>query len=217
MTAVDSSRAADPVDTYGPEAMGAFAHELRTPLTAIMMVLEVARGLGGGDGELVLDAELAEMVQSAVGNLQKLADDLQDTSRLMRGRTVVGAGPAMLSETLAEAARETGLRFVPAPVPVCELPVDAARLTRLFCDFAETTNRSGDSSGTVRVGVRPGPRWVEVEFESGEAGGEPRAVSADLGYPFFRAATVLAAMGGTFRCLRGERFLRLCAVLPLQR
>jgi len=63
-------------ELYRREAMGAFAHEVRTPLTSIRMVLELARR-EGTNGELVLDGELAGMLDASVDDLQQLADDLQ--------------------------------------------------------------------------------------------------------------------------------------------
>ena len=82
---MSASATSDDAELFRREAMGAFAHEVRTPLTSIRMVMELARRQSS-EGQLMLDAELAEMLSSAVDDLLGLADDLQEGSRLERGK-----------------------------------------------------------------------------------------------------------------------------------
>ncbi|MBK9544639.1 MAG: HAMP domain-containing histidine kinase [Dehalococcoidia bacterium] len=141
------------------EAMGAFAHEVRTPLTSIKMVMELARRQSS-HGELLLDTELAEMLKSSVEDLQQLADDLQEASRLERGKVALSTGPCEIATAL-DAARELAgnISLAGIPEPGLEGPWDAARLVRAIAGFAVSANRIGDGSGTVQVeAVRKGRR-----------------------------------------------------------
>ncbi len=203
---------------YRREAMGAFAHEVRTPLTSIRMVLELARRQSGA-GPLVLDAELGGMLRQSVDDLQGLADDLQEASRLERGRLVVGAGPADLSAAV-EAARELlGGRIEiagPTPDPI-EGPWDAPRLVRAIAGFSESANRIGDGSGRVRFQCVRGDRTVQLVFESGEPNDEGKPIAADAGFAFFRSRQFVLAMGGAVDCARSERHARITATLPTAR
>lgn len=195
--------------------MGAFAHEVRTPLTSIRMVLELARRQARGD-DLVLDSELAGMLKQSVDDLQHLADDLQEASRLERGRLVVGHGPAELVAAV-EAAREllgTGIEIAGPPPEAIEGPWDAPRLVQAIAGFSESANRIGDGSGQVRFSVRPGPSDVRLEFESGEPGGEERAIAADAGFAFFRSRQFVLAMGGSVDYARSDRYVRFTVLLP---
>jgi len=202
-------------EAYRREAMGAFAHEVRTPLTSIRMVLELARREGSG-GDLVLDAELAGMLDASVDDLQHLADDLQEASRLERGRLVLNAGPCELALAV-DAARDLlsrDLELKGAVPPGIEGPWDIARLVRAIAGFTIAANRGGNGSGTVALGVEEGVRSVRMTFTSGEPAGEAKPVAADCGFGFFRSRLFVIAMGGAVECDRRERYLSLAVTLP---
>lgn len=214
---MDPARHEDETELYRREAMGAFAHEIRTPLTSIKMVMELARRQSQ-DGELLLDTELAEMLRTSVDDLQSLADDVQETSRLERGRVALSTGPCNLAAALA-AAREMNRHVllvgeVPGDI---EGPWDAARLVRAFAGFAESANRIGDGSGTVHARCEPAPGGVALIFTSGKPGREARPMAADAGFAFFRSRQLVVAMGGSVHCDRAERYASFQIVLPLQR
>jgi len=195
--------------------MGAFAHEVRTPLTSIRMVIELARRQARGD-ELVLDPELAEMLRQSVDDLQHLADDLQEASRLERGRLVVGHGPADLGAAV-EAARDllgNGIRLSGTVTGAVEGPWDGPRLVRAIAGFAESANRVGDGSGSVSFGVAKADDHVTLRFESGTPGGEERAIQSDAGFGFFRSRQFVLAMGGSVDYARSERYARFLVALP---
>ena len=202
-------------ETYRREAMGAFAHEVRTPLTSIRMVLELARREGSG-GDLVLDAELAGMLDASVDDLQRLADDLQEASRLERGRLVLNAGPCDLALAV-DAARDLLSRDLELQGSVpggIEGPWDIARLVRAIAGFTMAANRGGNGSGAVSLTVEEGVRTVCVTFTSGQPAGESKPMAADCGFGFFRSRLFVTAMGGTVECDRRERYLSLAVSLP---
>jgi signal transduction histidine kinase len=204
-------------EVYRREAMGAFAHEVRTPLTSIKMVMELARRQSTG-GQLLIDTELAEMLKSSVDDLQQLADDLQETSRLERGKANLSPGPADLSAAF-EAARDlvSPVQIASDGVPAVEGPWDAPRLARAIAGFAHSANRIGDGSGCVRLHAMPAEHSVSLSFTSGSAGGESKPMAADAGFSFFRSRQLVLAMGGSVHCQRAERYAAFDVVLPLRR
>ena len=196
------------------EAMGAFAHEIRTPLTSIRMVVELAKRQAD-NGELLLDAELAGMLVTSVDDLQQLADDLQESSRLERGRLSLSQGPTNLAAAL-EAARSLGAAHViiegAAPADL-EGPWDAPRLVRAIAGFAEAVNRIGNGSGIVAFECERGEDVV-VRFLSGEANETRKPIGADAGFAYFRSRQFVIAMGGTVECARGDHYCCVTLALP---
>lgn len=203
-------------ELYRREAMGAFAHEVRTPLTSIKMVMELARRQSA-EGELLLDAELAEMLKSSVEDLQQLADDLQETSRLERGKVALSTGPCDLAAAI-DAARDLlgSINLNGIPEPGIEGPWDAARLVRAVAGFAQSANRIGDGSGAVQVEAVRNHQTAELTFTSGKPSGVERPIAADAGFSFFRSRQLVLAMGGSVHCRRAERFATIRVALPLQ-
>ncbi len=206
----------DELEHYRREAMGAFAHEVRTPLTSIRMVMELARRQSP-KGQLVLDSELAEMLSTSVDDLQQLADDLQETSRLERGKLALSHGPCDLAAAI-QAARDLSSRelVIPTAIPTgIEGPWDAARLVRALAGFVDAANRMGDGSGAVNLSCAHRPAKVFLHFESGTPAKTIRRVAADAGYAFFRSRQFVLAMGGSVDCDRSERYARITVLLPL--
>lgn len=197
------------------EAMGAFSHEIRTPLTSIRMVLELAKREASG-GNLTLDAELAQMLHTSVDDLQSLADDLQEASRLERGRTALSRGPCDLFaayEAAAEMVRPK-VRLDGAPPPAIDGPWDAPRLVRALAGFAEAANRVGDGSGVVRVASEISDSRAVITMSSGEPRGKSRPVAADVTFGFFRSRMFVLAMGGGVSWDRRERYFSVRVDLP---
>jgi len=204
-------------EIYRREAMGAFAHEVRTPLTSIKMVMELARRQSS-DGQLVLDGELAEMLRTSVDDLQQLADELQETSRLERGKVALSSGPSELGAAIEAAAELVAPLTLDSSGPMgYEGPWDAPRLVRAVAGFAQSANRIGDGSGRVRLDVQPEGQAVVLTFTSGRRAGEPKAMAADAGFSFFRSRQLVLAMGGSVHCERADRFATFRVVLPLRR
>lgn len=213
-----SQRKAEPenAELYRQEAIGAFAHEVRTPLTSIKMVLELARR-HAREGQLVLDEELADMLRSSVEDLQALADDLQETARLERGRLKLAPGPCDLAAAI-EAARDL-LGGDPELEGSCAHPVegpwDAARLVRAIAGFAQSANRIGDGSGRVQLDCDRQDGEIVLTFKSGEPSRADRPIAADAGFSFFRSRQLVLAMGGSVHCARAERNATFRVALPL--
>lgn len=207
----------DEAEHYRREALGAFAHEIRTPLTSIKMVMELARRQSSG-GQFVLDGELVDMLRTSVEDLQQLADDLQETSRLERGRLALATGPCELVAAI-EAARDQlgGQPALEAEVagPI-EGPWDTPRLIHALAGFAMSANRIGDGSGTVRLRVMRDDEAVTLRFVSGSPRDGNRPVAADAGFSFFRARQLVLAMGGSVHSARAERFATFTVALPLR-
>jgi len=212
---MESEQSLEEREMYRREAMGAFAHEIRTPLTSIRMVIELARRQAK-DGQMVLDPELSGMLNQSVDDLQALADDLQEASRIERGKVVLSRGPCELGAAV-DAARELLQPSIaiegklPAGI---EGPWDVPHLVRAIAGMAEAANRAGDGSGVVKFTFRAEPGWVRLCFSSGVPGDEEKPIAADAGYAFFRARAFLLAMGGAVAWRRGNRYLDLDVALP---
>lgn len=205
----------DDADLFRREAMGAFAHEVRTPLTSIKMVMELAKRQGS-HGQLVLDTELSEMLLTSVEDLQELADQLQETSRLERGRITLSTGPCELGAVI-EAARELtrGIEVDGAAEGDIRGPWDAAGLVRAVSGLVVSANRIGDGSGRVAIDVHCSDRLAELVFTSGTPSGEPKPIAADAGFSFFMSRQLVLAMGGSVDCDRADRFATFRVTLPL--
>ena len=206
----------DDREYYRREAMGAFAHEIRTPLTSLRMVVELARRQATAEGAMVLDSELATMLDQSIGGLQQLADDLQEQSRLERGKIALGAGPCDLRAAMSAAEEMVAphITLMGEEPPEVEGPWDAPRLVRALAGLTESANRIGDGSGEVRYRTSVQPATVLIEFASGEPSGEQKPIAADAGFAFFRARQFILAAGGSVEFTRSERFASYTLTLP---
>ena len=207
--------ARDDPDMYHREAIGAFAHEVRTPLTSIKMVMELAQRQSA-DGGLLLDGELTEMLRRSIEDLQQLADDLQETSRLERGKVSLSPGPCDLAAAIEAARNMLGkLDLRAMSNPGIMGPWDAARLARSIAGFSESANRIGDGSGVVHLEAHLAGNEAELIFTSGVRKPTSREIAADAGFAFFRSRQLVLAMGGSVHCERAERFATFRVALPL--
>lgn len=168
------------------------------------------------EGQLLLDAELAEMLRSSVDDLSQLADDLQETSRLERGKLALLPGPCDLAAAV-EAARDlvAPLQLIGIPEPGLGGPWDSARLVRALAGFTQAANRIGDGSGTVHLEAQREASFAELTFTSGKAAANSKPIAADAGFAFFRSRQLVLAMGGSVHCQRADRFATFSVALPL--
>lgn len=199
------------------ESIGAFVHELRTPLTSMRMVLELGKRAGDGNGSVVLDTDLAEMIETALRDLQELADALQETSWLERGRIKLDTGPTSLASVMERVRADTAerLRIAIEGELGFDGPWDEARLTSALAGMAEATNRCGKGDGSINILVGSQEGRCDLVFTAGELEGNVKALNADLGYPFFRAFVQLRKMGADIDVDRRERAIRIVVALPL--
>ena len=196
------------------EALGAFAHDVRTPLNAVSMVVEVARRMGTG-GELQLDEELTDMLMSSVKEIERLVSDLQDVSRIERGKQRMAPGPARLREVLADAAEIVRKDIVLVCDGVSgEGPWDRDRLGRMVADLARSANRCGEGNGEVSIRSEETRDTTVIVVTSGSPGNEPRAITSEAGWGFFRSRALTQAMGGTVEATRTERYMSIRMSLP---
>jgi K+-sensing histidine kinase KdpD len=202
-------------ETYRREAMGAFAHEIRTPLTALRMALEVADR--GPEGAAVFDAELLGLLTRAMDELERLADDFQQVSRIERGRLPTGRSSASLSDLLAVTSTNLTNALtldIDSPAEI-EGPWDASIVTRGLAGVAQGANRMGDGSGTVRVSVTAVDGRTLIALQSGAFGaGPPLPVTADAGFAFFAGRQLLLALGSQVEVTRVQRGCRVEVRLP---
>lgn len=207
----------DVEDLIKRESIGAFVHDLRTPLTSMRMVMELGKRASTGDGNVVLDRELAEMLDGALRDLQGLADALQETSRLERGRLKLDSGPANLAAVLETVREETSARLRIAIEGDARVdgPWDGGRLATALVGMAEATNRCGKGDGSVQLGIARGEGVCRLTFSAGFRGGDARPLNAELGFPFFRGYAQIQKMGGEVTVERWERSVRIDVALPL--
>lgn len=197
------------------EGVGAFVHELRTPLTSLRMVIELARRSSEGD-RLVLDEELARMMETSLQDLQDLAQSLQEGSWLERGKLQLGTGPADLATVLDNARERLGEHVsVECTPPNIEGPWDADRLTIALAGMVDAANRCGTGDGHVRLECLEGDGACVLRFQDGEPGGTQRPITSDLGYAFFRGEMIISAMGGSVEVERADRYTCIRVSLPL--
>jgi signal transduction histidine kinase len=207
---VDRPGTRESEEVYRREAMGAFSHEIRTPLTSIRMVMELARR-EAEEGALLLDKELATMLQSSVNDLERLSDDLQEASRIERGKLAVSAGPCHLPAAFAAAAELLApkITLTGDPIPDVEGPWDAPRVVRALAGFAESANRIGDGSGVVHYTFRERPKSWQITIVSGVPGGAAKELAADASFGFFRSRLFILAIGGKVSWQRAERYFAI--------
>ncbi len=190
-------------DDLRREAIGAFVHEMRTPLTSLRMVLEIARRSSNGPG-VTLDDELVTMVEDAVGSLQGLADALQESSRLERGKLEPARIPARLGDLLAQLQENAGGGVeVERNTGDIAGEWDVERLLTALSACVEAASRCGNG-GSVRLVAEQHDSGCSLRFSSGDPQGATRPVNSDLGFGFFRASTLLQAMGATVDVDRSE-------------
>lgn len=199
--------------------LGALSHELRTPLTSLGMLLDLARRQAAQGGEARLDADLLRVFELSLRELQRLADGVQEISRIERGiwqlrpqqatlRELVERARASLPPNLALAVSDEGL----------DRPGrwDTERLAEALADLAAAANRLGAGTGSVTLEVRPKQPESGVEFRllSGKSGGEALALGTDAGFRYYRALSVISLMGGSVVARRASGYVEIAVDIP---
>jgi signal transduction histidine kinase len=197
------------------DALAAFAHELRTPLTSLRMVIDLS--LDEKTRTLSLDEELSQALLSSLQQLERLADEVQELSRLERGRINLNREPATLAAALerARAWLGPGIRLTLERVESGPSVEDGQAFARALAAMAKAANDAGDGSGEVVFVNSQREHELIVSFECGPPGGE-RPIGSDASLPLYRARLLLAALDGTVMVERGTRYCRVAARLPLE-
>jgi signal transduction histidine kinase len=199
------------------EMIGAFIHDLRTPLTSLRMVVEVGRQMGNNDGGVALDNELVGMLESSLGDIQRLTDQLHELSWLERGRLTPVRARCSFRSLLERASAELdGSVELDWECPDgIEGDWDAERTVEALKGLVEASFRCGSGEGSVHLVAARDDGVVQVRIWSGEPGGEERPANADLGYPFFRSHALFRCLGGTVQVERADGYCAIDVELPL--
>ncbi|MEO3413379.1 histidine kinase dimerization/phospho-acceptor domain-containing protein [Roseovarius sp. CAU 1744] len=182
-------------------------HELKSPLTSIRGAAELLQG------DLVPEdrARLTRTILTATGRMQEQLDALR---RLAAARDPVGPGPCNLSEVIAQAHRDTGLRIGLEGDAV--LPIDRQALLVILGHLASNAK----AHGADRLDLRPTAEGFQAHDNgSGVAAGNRNRVfdpffttrrgAGGTGMGLAIVQTMLQAAGGTIRlvpCQSGAMF-----------
>lgn len=198
------------------EAIGAFGHDVRSPLNAIIMLIDVARRISGSN-DVVLDEELTRMLLTSVDDIVRIVGELQEVSRLERGKTSLRIADSSLEIVLGQARElasgEVDLQ-VQAPGAFPEGTWDEERLAVAIAELARAANRSGGAPGFAELTVQSNGGTVQMALRCGVESGEVRNVDATLGWPYFRGMALLRSMGGTVTSRRQRGFMEIEITLP---
>jgi len=176
-------------------------HELRTPLAILRTELELAARPGRSRDDLV--AAVAAAGQET-DRLIRLAEDLLLLARADNHQPIVRAGPVVLADLLAAAARGAAARCEPRGVtveldaagipPVVE--ADADRLRQAVDNLLDNATRHAPPGSTVAVRVSR-PRAAAVAVEVADRGpGFPPAFLPHAFERFHRAEAARSRDGG---------------------
>ena len=163
------------------------AHEVRNPLTAIQAILPGVRRALAGAGQLdERTGQALEVVQDAVGRIERVTRDLLDLSRVDRDGARAwqpDAGIASALRLLRAGPRELcAVEFAPgADATVLGRP---AELNQVIVNVLDNAFRAAGSTGHVRVTTRvEGGRCLIDVVDDGP--GIPAAVLPRIFDPFF--------------------------------
>lgn len=158
------------------EFMADVSHELRTPLAVLRGELEAIE-----DGVRTLDQLSMKSLQSEVGLLSKLVDDLYELSLADVGALTYRKSECDMNKLLhacvsmyQERCNARSLRLeleLPASAPV--VIADAKRLLQLFSNLLENAVRYTDEGGVIRIRAKSDGEWVHVDVLDSGPGVEP--------------------------------------------
>jgi K+-sensing histidine kinase KdpD len=197
------------------DAIGAFGHDVRSPLNAITMLIDVARRISDED-TLVLDQELTQMLLGSVDDIVRIVAELQEVSRLERGKTVLRIATVALEDVIETMQNVNDGISMDVEVSGT-LPNgcwDEERLVAALAEMAAAANRGGGASGRVQVRIVGEATGAKVLIWCGEESGEERAVDATLGWSYFRACALLRSMGASLDARRQRGFMHVAIDLP---
>jgi two-component system sensor histidine kinase BaeS len=142
------------VENMRRQLIGDVAHELRTPLATIKGSME-----GLIDGVLPPDAETFQQIHREAVRLQRLADDLQELSRVEAGAYELHRNLLAVSTLIADTRARLGRQFdekgvmlkieIPADLP--PVLVDQDRIDQVLLNLAGNALQYTPEGGQVRI------------------------------------------------------------------
>jgi len=172
------------------------------------MLIELAK-MQSAEGELSFTGDLPGLLNDTVAALETLADELQEYSRLGRGRVTPDLEPTDLAGVLREAAEASALTVsLEAPASLLAR-VDPTRLRRALVQLIAAADYASAGSGHARVEARDAGGSARITIASGTPGGTPKALGADMGFGFFAGCQAVLAMGAELKFERSEEFLAI--------
>jgi signal transduction histidine kinase len=142
-------------------------HELRTPLAAVRNSVLLIQRRSAGHAEL---EPLCGRVERQVGRMGRIVDDLQDVSRIARGRMSLRREPTDLTvlvrETVEdqrgvlEAARQSLILLLPDDRVVVD--GDPNRLAQVLVNLLDNAGKFTDPGGQVIVDLSSEGDWARV-------------------------------------------------------
>lgn len=143
------------------------SHELRTPLTRIQLLAANAQA----DDPQGKDAALKAIHESTVG-VAKLVRQLLDLARVDAGETQLRLEQvdlrAWMADLMASDVGEPKVDLDLADAPVLA-SIDRSMMERVIINLVENARRHTPSTGTMRIGVQPGPVITVTDTGSGIA------------------------------------------------
>lgn len=191
------------VDKLKSDFLSMVSHDLRTPLTAISGYAKLL--ISGDAGEVTeLQKEFLQIVDTNVGRLTRLINDLLDVDKIEAGRVQLVREKMDLLGVLRECvstfgvvAQGKGLKLkgeFPDALP--ELLADQSRLSQAFMNLVSNAVKY-TAKGAVTLSARVEKEWVIVEIRDTGIGMSPDEV-AKLFEKFYRAKSGLdSGEGGT--------------------
>ncbi|MDR7332725.1 PAS domain-containing sensor histidine kinase [Roseateles asaccharophilus] len=136
--------------------LGTLGHELRNPLSVI--VTATALLAGRQDRDEVTDRAV-RLLERQTQLLQRLADDLMDVTRTMRGKVQLDLERLDLTVAVAQSVREFEARFQAKSVALVQtvprtpiwVQADAARLQQIIANLLDNALKYTPKGGTVWV------------------------------------------------------------------
>jgi PAS domain S-box-containing protein len=157
--AIDNSRLYHEVqgaDRQKETFLAMLGHELRTPIGVIFNTVNILERRYAGDETV---ERLRSRIERQVVRMARLIDDMQDVTRINRGRIALERGELDLCRLVRETAEdqrsgleEAGLRLV-LQIPRQPFPVrgDATRLAQVVVNLLNNALKFTDPGGTVTV------------------------------------------------------------------
>jgi signal transduction histidine kinase len=176
------------------EFLGLIGHELRNPMAPILLAVQLIQRQAGD----LFGKELA-IIDRQTRYLDRLVEDLQDVSRIARGKIelhlaaldlheVLDRVVEMLGAQLEEKSQRVSLQVAPGLV----VTGDAARLTRIFCSILAAASRHNGRNG--QIAVRGFPEAEDIVVVIADDGPETQG---RMGVGFSLIKTLLELHGGT--------------------